>query len=190
MRTVGVACARRVRKSSVLGICDPLTLVLDFVVRDDLCIARGWRAIARTRHSITVVSVRNGVRGRSRRSVVVRGTVAHVRLSSWWFRLSTPARGTRCMSAPILLVVNDHIRHATTTTAIAVSTLPLADTLVVVVIGLGILGDYVPRVEQTGDVAQDAEEDIDYGVSGTDAALDPDCAVRSDQVRGKVLYSK
>lgn len=86
--------------------------------------------------------------------------------------------------------MNDHIRHATATTAIAVSTLPLADTLVVLIIGLGILGDYVPRVEQTGDVAQNAEEDINYGVSGTDAALDPDCVVRSDQVRSKVLTSR
>lgn len=81
------------------------------------------------------------------------------------------------MSAPILLLVlNDHIRHATA----AASALPLADTLVVVIVGLGILGDDVPRVKQAWNVAQYAKEDVNYGVGGTDAALDPDCeGVRS-----------
>jgi hypothetical protein len=39
---------------------------------------------------------------------------------------------------------------------------------------LGVLGDDVPGVEQAGDEAEDAEEDVAEGVGATDAALDPD----------------
>ncbi len=40
---------------------------------------------------------------------------------------------------------------------------------------LGELGDDVPGVEEAGDEAQAAEEDVDDGVGAADAALDPDC---------------
>lgn len=75
-------------------------------------------------------------------------------------------------TAPFLLVMDNNIRHAAATAAI--STLPLADTLVVVVIGLGVFGDNVPRVQKAGDVAQDAKKNVDYGISGTNTAFDPD----------------
>lgn len=39
---------------------------------------------------------------------------------------------------------------------------------------LGELGNNVPGVEEAGDVAEDAEEDVDEGVCAADAALDPD----------------
>jgi len=39
---------------------------------------------------------------------------------------------------------------------------------------LGELGDDVPGVEETGDEAQTAEEDVDDGVSAANAALYPD----------------
>ena len=50
----------------------------------------------------------------------------------------------------------------------------LRDSLVLVR-GLGELGDDVPGVEEAGDEAENAEEDVDDGVGGADAALDPDC---------------
>lgn len=39
---------------------------------------------------------------------------------------------------------------------------------------LGQLGDDVPGVQDAGDVAEAAEEDVDEGVGAADAALDPD----------------
>lgn len=44
----------------------------------------------------------------------------------------------------------------------------------VLVGGLGVLGDDVPGVKQAWDEAEDAEADVDEGVGATDAALDPD----------------
>lgn len=76
------------------------------------------------------------------------------------------------MPALILLVMNYYVGHATT---IATSALSLADALVVVVVRFGVFGDDIPRVKQAGDVAQDTEKNVDHGVGGTDAALDPDC---------------
>lgn len=43
------------------------------------------------------------------------------------------------------------------------------------VVGVGELGDDVPRVEEAGHEAERAEEDVDERVGGADAALDPDC---------------
>ena len=40
----------------------------------------------------------------------------------------------------------------------------------------GVLGDDVPRMEETGDEAENAEEYVDDGVGRADAALDPDCS--------------
>lgn len=58
--------------------------------------------------------------------------------------------------------------------------LPLAvgKALVLVVVLVGELGDDVPCVEQAGDESKDAKEDVDDGVGGADAALDPDCDCR------------
>ena len=44
----------------------------------------------------------------------------------------------------------------------------------VVVVGFGVEGDDVPGVEEAGDVAEGAEEDVDEGVGGADAGFDPD----------------
>ena len=46
--------------------------------------------------------------------------------------------------------------------------------VVVVVVGFGVEGDDVPGVEEAGDVAEGAEEDVDEGVGGADAGFDPD----------------
>lgn len=40
---------------------------------------------------------------------------------------------------------------------------------------LGKLGDDVPGVEEAGQEAQRAEEDVDEGVGGAEAAFYPDC---------------
>lgn len=39
---------------------------------------------------------------------------------------------------------------------------------------LGVLGDDVPGVQQAGDQAENAEEDVDQGVCAADTAFDPD----------------
>lgn len=49
----------------------------------------------------------------------------------------------------------------------------LVDGLVLVG-GLGVLGDDVPGVQEAGDVAEDAEEDVDERVGAADSTLDPD----------------
>lgn len=46
--------------------------------------------------------------------------------------------------------------------------------LVFVVVGFGVEGDDVPGVEEAGDVAEGAEEDVDEAVGGADARFDPD----------------
>lgn len=44
----------------------------------------------------------------------------------------------------------------------------------VVGLKLGVLGDDVPGVEEAGDEAEHAEEDVDEGVGGAETGLDPD----------------
>ena len=45
-----------------------------------------------------------------------------------------------------------------------------------VVLGqLGVLGDDVPGVDESGEETETAEEDVDDGVGGAETALDPDC---------------
>ena len=53
-------------------------------------------------------------------------------------------------------------------------TLFLVDGLVVVVL-LGVAGYDVPGVDETWYVTEHAEEDVDDGVGGAEAAFDPDC---------------
>lgn len=139
----------------VIFVRSPLALILDLVVScEDLSITRWRRAIARPHASISMVHAllyRFGMGCHRRPSIVgIRRTVAHVGLSSGWFWLSASAAGTRRVSASTIpsLLVNNHIRHTT------VAMLPIVDTLVVGIIGLGILGDDVPRVKETRDVAQ------------------------------------
>lgn len=43
-----------------------------------------------------------------------------------------------------------------------------------VVVGVGVLEDYVPGVEEAREEAEAAERDVDEGVCAADAALDPD----------------
>lgn len=44
----------------------------------------------------------------------------------------------------------------------------------VTIAGFGVFGNNVPGVQKTGDVAQDAEADVDEGVGAAEAAFDPD----------------
>ena len=46
--------------------------------------------------------------------------------------------------------------------------------LVFVVVGFRVEGDDVPGVEEAGDVAEGAEEDVDEAVGGANARFDPD----------------
>ena len=46
--------------------------------------------------------------------------------------------------------------------------------LVFVVVRFGVERDDVPSVEEAGDVAEGAEEDVDETVGGADAGFDPD----------------
>ena len=56
----------------------------------------------------------------------------------------------------------------------AVLALVVGHGLVLVVVGFGVEGDDVPGVEEAGDVAEGAEEDVDEAVGGADAGFDPD----------------
>lgn len=47
--------------------------------------------------------------------------------------------------------------------------------VLVVVILIGILGDYVPGVEETREKSEHAEENVDERVGGAEAAFYPDC---------------
>jgi len=54
------------------------------------------------------------------------------------------------------------------------ASLAIARDSLILVRGLGELGDDVPGVEKTGDKAKHAEENVDKGVGAADATLDPD----------------
>lgn len=56
----------------------------------------------------------------------------------------------------------------------SVLTLVIGYGLVFIVVGFGVEGDDVPGVDQAGDVAEGAQEDVDEAVSGADAGFDPD----------------
>ena len=45
----------------------------------------------------------------------------------------------------------------------------------VFIFGFGVERDDVPGVQQAGNVAEGAEEDVDQGVGGADARFDPNC---------------
>jgi hypothetical protein len=40
---------------------------------------------------------------------------------------------------------------------------------------VGVFGNNVPGVQEAGDVAERAEEEVEQGVEGAETALDPDC---------------
>lgn len=61
----------------------------------------------------------------------------------------------------------------------------LVDSLVLVG-RLGVLGDDVPGVEEAGDVAQNAQQNVDERVGTADSALDPDCRNMLAKVSGEV----
>ena len=44
-------------------------------------------------------------------------------------------------------------------------------------VGFWVFGDDVPGVQEAGEVAEEAEEDVDEGVGGAEAAFDPDWQV-------------
>ena len=70
----------------------------------------------------------------------------------------------------LLLVVDVVIRDAAPVLALVGG-----DGLVfVVVVGFRVEGDDVPGVEEAGDVAEGAKEDVDEAVGGADAGFDPD----------------
>lgn len=118
------------------------------------------------RAALTIRIVHHTLLLRPRLLLLLRGsrattlrTVVHIPLLSR--RLVLLLLATRSM------VLNVHIRH---TAALAV-----VRQRFVLVGWLGVFGDDVPCVQQAGDVAEDAEEDVDEGVGAADAALDPDC---------------
>lgn len=57
----------------------------------------------------------------------------------------------------------------------------------VVVVPFGGADDDVPCVQQAGEVAKQAEEDIDQGVDGAETGFDPDCGVKRETLG---IYSK
>jgi hypothetical protein len=75
------------------------------------------------------------------------------------------------MPLPLLLLLlrrpNIIVRHRSPLAAVV-------NAFIGVIAGFGVFGDDVPRVEETGDVAEDAEADVYEGVGGAEAAFDPD----------------
>lgn len=67
----------------------------------------------------------------------------------------------------VIVAVDDDVAHVTALVVLRQG--------LVVKVGLGVLRDDVPGVEETGDEAEDAEEDVDDGVAAADASLYPDC---------------
>ena len=73
------------------------------------------------------------------------------------------------------LVVHIVVRDAAATALAPVAgRYGVVSVVVVVVVGFRVEGDDVPGVEEAGDVAEGAEEDVDEGVGGADAGFDPD----------------
>ncbi len=180
-----------------------LVLALDLVVAGDhLGIAR-WRAVAAALAAIAIVGRaccgRRGLCGGGRRCSGRCGgsgsAVVHVVL--WLGRGSGGSAGRGDVAAVVAAVVGVHDDVGDAAAALGI----LGDRLVVE-LGLGVLGDDVPSMEETGDLgtvrttnkdesagrerarqrergeetykAQDAEQNVDDGVSGANAALDPD----------------
>lgn len=76
------------------------------------------------------------------------------------------------MPLPLLLLLllrrpNIIVRHRSPLAAVV-------NALIGVIAGFGVFGDDVPRVKETGEVAEDAEADVYEGVGGAEAAFDPD----------------
>lgn len=67
----------------------------------------------------------------------------------------------------VLRRLHVHIRHA--------SALAILRQGLILVRRLGVFRDDVPRVEKAGEVAENAEEDVDEGVGAAETDLDPDC---------------
>lgn len=67
----------------------------------------------------------------------------------------------------VLRRLHVHIRHP--------SALAILRQGLILVRRLGVFRDDVPRVEKAGEVAEDAEEDVDEGVGAAETDLDPDC---------------
>ncbi len=71
---------------------------------------------------------------------------------------------------PLLLLLrrpNIIVRHRSPLAAVV-------NAFIGVIAGFGVFGDDVPRVKETGEVAEDAEADVYEGVGGAEAAFDPD----------------
>ncbi len=76
------------------------------------------------------------------------------------------------MPLPLLLLLllrrpNIIVRHRSPLAAVV-------NAFIGVIAGFGVFGDDVPRVKETGEVAEDAEADVYEGVGGAEAAFDPD----------------
>jgi len=144
----------------------PLVPSLDLVVAGhDLGVAGRHGAIAAALASALVL-VLGPARATGGSAVVVRSTVADV-------GRGVVLRGTGLLAGllgvgavAVAVAVDEDVGDAA---ALAV----LGDGFVLVV-RVGELGDDVPCVDEAGDVAKEAEEDVDEGVCGAEAALHPD----------------
>lgn len=92
-----------------------------------------------------------------------------------WLRLLLSLKLLLLASAAAVVVLvlrrlHVHIRHA--------SALAVLRQGLVLVRRLGVFRDDVPRVEKAGEVAEDAEEDVDEGIGAAETDLDPDCGRR------------
>lgn len=131
----------------------------------DLVVACHDLGVARRRGSIAGPSSAAGIGGltrlRSRCRTLV-GAVAHVSLRS---RLAGGLVGRPgwALGTAAAVVVDEYIDAAA---------FGVGGTFIVVR-RLGELGDDVPRVDEARDEAEHAEEDVDDGISGADAALHP-----------------
>lgn len=136
--------------------CSYLVFALDLVVAsDDICVRRRHTAVALRRRTPVLAALRAVVHGRP-----VLG-------------LGLPVVASVIVAAAVAVVLARVVLNVDVRDAAIAALAVLAD-LLVLVRWFGELGDNVPGVEEAGDEAEDAEEDVDDGVGGADTALDPD----------------
>lgn len=92
----------------------------------------------------------------------------------WWWRRTTrlvrlPPSSAIIPSTTARLVIDVVVRHSLLLLAFRIFR-----HAIIVEFFFGEFGDDVPCVQETGDEAQAAEEDVDEGVGGAQAAFDPD----------------
>lgn len=100
-------------------------------------------------------------------------------LGSWCGRLASDSTvGSHSRGILVGLVRNVVVCHAAMFKVLSRTVRTARDGLVVgiIVIGLWVFDDYVPCVEETGDVAEAAKGQVDDRVGRADSYLDPDCS--------------